>query len=199
MLLLKSRIKIILWVIFAVLLLGVILFAVSLFQKDKINDAAIVKQIRTLNRWETSSFSIEKIIDNGSTGNIFQKFLFGNRILLIAHGEVIGGFDLSGVTENDVTINGTAITIELPAPQILTASLDETQTRVYDRQKGLLVATDDNLETEARQQAIESLREAACTQGILNITSENARKQLTSILASFGFVEISINIPAGSC
>lgn len=194
-----SKLKIFLWVFAAILFLGLVAYLVQMFRPSKINDAAVVKEIRSLNRWETSQYSIEKIIDNGSGGNIFQKFLFGNRILLIAHGQVTGGFDLSQISDDDIKIVDKSITIDFPPPTILSASLDESQTRVYDRQKGVLLATDNNLESDARKQAVDAIRQAACTQGILNITSENGRKQLTAILSSFGFVNISINIPAGKC
>ena len=35
----------------------------------KYNDKAVVKQIRSLNKWETTSYSIEKIIDKGKGGS----------------------------------------------------------------------------------------------------------------------------------
>ena len=59
--------------------------------------AAVIKEMRSLQRLETASFTIEKIIDGGTSGNVFQQFLFGDKILLIAHGQVIAGFDLSQI------------------------------------------------------------------------------------------------------
>lgn len=165
----------------------------------KYNDTAVVQHIRSLNRWETTSYSIEKIIDKGTSGNVFERLLFGNRVLLIAHGEVIGGFDLSNLQNNSVKINGTSITVEMPAPQVLSTSLNESETRVYDRQKGLLVPTDNNLESDARVEAVKAIRDGACSEGILNSASDNARKQISALLSSFGFSTITINIPQGSC
>ena len=43
----------------------------------KTNRAAVIKQIQSLQRLETASFTIEKIINEGNTGdNVFQKLLF---------------------------------------------------------------------------------------------------------------------------
>jgi hypothetical protein len=159
----------------------------------------LLKKIRNLNRWETASYSIEKIIDRGESGNVFQRVLFGNRILLIAHGEVVGGFDFASLTEDSVKIEGKSITINFPPPTILSTSLNESETRVYDRQQGLLVGSDNNLESDARVEAVSAIRGAACDGGILITTSENGRKHITSILSSFGFEKITVNIPGGSC
>lgn len=161
--------------------------------------AAVIKEMRSLQRLETASFTIEKIIDGGTTGNIFQQFLFGDKILLIAHGQVIAGFDLSQISDSDLEIDGTKLRVTLPKPQILVATLDNAQTKVYDRQKGILTPGDRDLETEARKAAENSVREAACEGGILTQASDNARKQLTAFFSALGFTEISIDIPEGSC
>lgn len=160
---------------------------------------AIVKEIRGLNRWETVTFTVEKIIDSGTTGNIFQQFLFGNRILLIAHGEAIGGFDLSNFSQNDITTNGSEITITLPPPQILITSLDNAKTQVYDRQQGLLVAPSNDMESKALASAQKAIQDAACNEGILTTASTNAKTILTSLLTSLGFTKITITIPQGHC
>lgn len=164
------------------------------------NRAAVIKEMRSLNRLETASFTIEKIIDGGTTGNnVFQQFLFGDKILLIAHGQVIAGIDLSQISENDVVINGKDLRVTLPKPQILVTSLDNTQTRVYDRQKGILNAGEKDLESLARQAAEKSITEAACKAGILQQAADNARKQLTALFSVFNFSMITIEIPQGSC
>jgi Protein of unknown function (DUF4230) len=185
-------------VILAIVAIGVI-YLVTTATISHNKDVAVVKQIRTLNRWETVSYQVEQIIDNGTSGNVFQQLLFGDRILLIAHGSVTAGFDLANLSEKSVHIQGKSIEISLPDPEILSTSLDESQTRVYDRQKGLLVPTNDNLESEARLSAINKIHQAACTDGVLQTASDNAQKQLTTMLQSLGFVTITITIPPGHC
>ncbi len=61
----------------------------------RMSSQTVIKEIRALNRLETASYTIEKVIDAGTTGNRFSELLYGDRILLIAHGQVIAGFDLS--------------------------------------------------------------------------------------------------------
>ncbi|OGK63060.1 hypothetical protein A2334_00270 [Candidatus Roizmanbacteria bacterium RIFOXYB2_FULL_38_10] len=160
---------------------------------------AVIKEIRNLQRIETASFTIEKIIDGGTSGNVFQQLLFGDKILLIAHGQVIAGFDLSQISEKDIVVKDKNIRITLPKPQVLITTLDNTQTRVYDRTRGILNPGDNNLESKVREAAQNSIKEAACKGDILKQASDNARKQLTAFLSTLGFTQISIDIPESSC
>ncbi len=194
-----NRFKILIATIIICIVAIFLVIAITRWTTKQYNDAAIIQQIKALNRWETSTYTVEQIIDNGNSGNLFQQFLFGNRILLIAHGTVIGGFDLSNLQKSNININGSSITINLPAAQILSSSLNESQTRVYDRQKGILVPTNNNLESDARVSAMSKIRQAACSGGILTHASENAKKSLSSMLESLGFTHITINIPKSSC
>ncbi len=202
---LKSRFV---WIFGAALLILVsvllILFAFNRFFPPFLvnidtSRTAVVKQMRSLARLETAVFTIEKVIDGGTTGgNIFQRLLFGDKILLVAHGQVIAGFDLSQISEKDITIEGKNVTVKLPAPTILVSTLDNSQTKVYDRQKGLL-NDDDTLESQVRQAAEISIRDAACDAGILQQASDNGRKQLTALFTSLGFETITFEIPQGTC
>lgn len=187
--------------VFIVLLLvgWFLVFRDSSAVKLNLDRVAVIKEMRSLQRLETASFTVEKIIDGGTEGNVFQQFLFGDKILLIAHGQVIGGFDLSQISEKDIEIEGTGIRVTLPKPQILVTTLDNTQTRVYDRTRGILSPGDKDLETKAREAAEKSIKDAACEGGILKQASDNARKQLTAFLSALGFTQISIDIPEGSC
>ena len=164
-----------------------------------LSQAAVVKEIRDLNRLETSTFTIEKIIDAKTTGNIFQEVLYGDKILLIAHGQVIAGVDLSKLKNEDVTVEGTKLTMKLPAPEILVSRLDNEKTRVYDRQQGLLSKGQKDIESEARKQAELSIKVAACEAGILKTASDSAVKQLTTLFSTLGFTEIQIDIAEGKC
>lgn len=159
----------------------------------------VIKEMQKLNRLETASFTIEKVIEAGTTGNQFQQVLFGDRVLLIAHGKVIAGIDLSKLSENDVVVSGTTLKLTLPAPEILFTTIDNKETRVYDRRQGLLTKGDTNLESEARRAAESTIRDAACTGGILKEASTNATSQLTALFKTMQFSEVVITSTPGSC
>ncbi|HVZ11656.1 MAG TPA: DUF4230 domain-containing protein [Patescibacteria group bacterium] len=161
--------------------------------------AAVVKQLQALNRYETVTFTIEKVIDAGTTGSTLNQILFGDKLLLIAHGQVIAGFDFSKFNSSSIEISGTTATINLPAPEIFLSTLDESQTRVYDRTTGLLTKGDKDLESKAREAAETSIKTAACQENILDEAAKNGRNQLTALLKSLGFTTVIINIPQASC
>ncbi|HSW47568.1 MAG TPA: DUF4230 domain-containing protein [Candidatus Saccharimonadales bacterium] len=191
--------------VFVLILLVVGIFAFRFFGEPKekytvnLSSQTVIKQIRSLNRLETSSFTIEKIIDVGTSGNTFSQFLYGDRILLIAHGTVIAGFDLAKVQESDITVTDKTLNLKMPVPEILVTKLDNDQTRVYDRKQGLLTKGDNNLESKARGEAEKVIKDAACKGGILNEATKNARNQLTTLFKSLGFVTVIIEIPQGLC
>lgn len=159
----------------------------------------VISELRTLNRLETAAFTIEKVIDAGTSGNRFQELLFGDKILLIAHGQVIAGFDLSTLTKDNVLVEQKSVRITLPPPTILVTKLESDQTRVYDRRQGLLSGGNKDLESKARFEAEKVITQAACTGGILEEASKNARLQLTALFKTAGFVSVTIIIPSGSC
>jgi hypothetical protein len=166
-----------------------------------ISRTAVIREIKSLNRLETAQFTIDKVIEAGTdkNDNTFSQILYGDRLLLIAHGTIIGGVDLSKLTENDVQVSGQTISMTLPAPEILVSTIDNAQTKVFDRKLGFLTKGDKNLEAEARQKALTSIEQAACEGGILVQSGDNAKKQLTVLLGGLGFTSVTVNIPQGKC
>jgi hypothetical protein len=161
--------------------------------------AAVITQIQALSKWETASFSIDKIIEASTDYGKFKQFLFGDKLLLVAHGKVIAGFDLSKLNPEDYKGTGSSISVTLPAPEIFSTIIDNSQTKVFDRNSGIFTKGELNLEAEARQQAEASINQAACDGGILDEASKNAKQQLELIFKSAGFTDVNITIPAGVC
>jgi hypothetical protein len=100
---------------------------------------AVITQVRQLNRLETVSFTIEKVIEGGQDqGNPLLNDLLGDRLLFIAHGNVIAGVDFSQLQPEDVvTQPDGSVSLRLPPARILSHNLDNGLSRVYDRRVGL--------------------------------------------------------------
>ncbi len=156
--------------------------------------AAVIKRVRALNRLEASSYTVEKVIEAGVQGNMFQNLLFGDRLLLIANGTVVAGFDLSTLSENDVTISedGRTIIFQMPPPQVFDVSLDNNQTRVYDRQQGLLAAADKDLESQARQAAEAEILRSACEGGLMQRATVDGQQAIEQLLSMVDFEQIEV-------
>lgn len=165
----------------------------------RMSKTTVIKELRELNRLETAQFTIEKVVDAGTTGNQFQEILFGDRILLIASGQVIAGVDLSKLKSSDITIQDRTLRLVLPSPEILVTTLNNEDTRVYDRRLGLLNRGNSSLESKARLEAEKAITQAACQGKILDEAAKNARNQLTALFKAMQFTTVIIDIPQASC
>ena len=155
-----------------------------------IDQPTVVRQIQQLQRLETISFTMDKIISGEHDSPYLPKFLVSDRLLLVVHGEVIGGVDLSKLQPADVVVQGQSISLRLPQAQILVTRLDNAQTRVYSRDTGLFSSPDPNLESEVRQEAERQLQEAAMQGDILKTADGNARSTISSLLQGLGFKKV---------
>lgn len=151
----------------------------------------IIKQVRSLSRLETSSFTIEKVI-TADTGEGPLGFLFRDKLLLVAHGEVIAGVDLKRLDDDAIKVAGTSVFVTLPASEVFVATLDNQKTYVYDRQTSLLGQKAD-LETLARQKAEEEILNAALDGGILNMAQDNGDQVIKKLLEALGFTDVNLN------
>ena len=155
-----------------------------------IDQPTVVRQIQQLQRLETISFTMDKIISGEHDSPYLPKFLVSDRLLLVVHGEVIGGVDLSKLQSADVVVQGQSISLRLPQAQILVTRLDNAQTRVYSRDTGLFSSPDPNLESEVRQEAERQIQEAAMQGDILKTADGNARSTISSLLQGLGFKKV---------
>lgn len=148
----------------------------------------VIRQVQSLSRLETASYTIEKVI-TAESGEGPLGFLFQDKLLLIAQGQVIAGVDLGRMNPDDVRIAGDTVYVVLPAAEIFVATLDNDETYVYDRQTGVLGQQVD-LETLARQQAEEEILNAALEDGILDLAQKNAEAAVGGLIRALGFADV---------
>lgn len=153
----------------------------------------IVHDVQALARLETIQYSIEKVI-TAEIGQEAFSFLFGDRLLFVAHGTVIAGVDLTKLGEDDIAIEGDTLYIRVPKAEIFVATLDNDKSYVYDRETGLFTRGDANLETTARQAAQAEIEKAALEDGILIQAQTNAENFLYRLLRQLGF-DVVIFLP----
>ncbi len=149
----------------------------------------IIHEVRSLARLETIQYSVEKVI-LADSGREEVKALFGDKLLFVAHGEVIAGVDLTKLKVEDVILEGDVVSIRLPEAEILVTKLDNDRSYVYDRQTGLLVRPDTQLETLARQTAEDEIYQAALKDGILEQAKTNAENFIDRLIRSLGYEEV---------
>jgi len=151
----------------------------------------VVEGVRELDQLATVRWTESVPVTRQSGGDVLDRLLSGEEVLVIAMGEVEAGVDLSEIGKDDVRVEGDTVTMRLPEPEILSSSLDEEKTRVYDRDfSPLNVRPDDELVEEARLRAIEKVEETARENGILETAEANAENSIRAFITTLGFEEV---------
>jgi hypothetical protein len=159
----------------------------------------VVEGIRDLDQLATVRWTESVIVTRESGGTELEQFLAGEKVLLVATGDVEAGVNLADLGREDVKVNGEMVTIRLPEPDILSASLDEDETRVYDRDFGLLnLRPDDDLAEQARGAAVERIEQAARDENILENAERNAEDSIRAFVTTLGFEEVRFELARGS-
>lgn len=148
---------------------------------------SVVLQVQKLSQLVSVRYRIQRVV-----GLTEQKEPLGEEsILLMVEGEVQGGIDLHHVTAADVTTDDTgALTVTLPPPAILNASIDEGKTKIWDRHVTWWtpwVTQDPDLEHKARLKALGDIRKAALDMGILDQARTNAQSALRDLFGALGW------------
>jgi hypothetical protein len=151
----------------------------------------VVEGIQELDQLATVRWTESVPVTKETGGAILDRLFNGEKVLVIATGEVEAGIDLGDIGKDDVSVNSDTVTIDLPEPEILSAGLDEEKTRVYDRDfSPLNVRPDDDLVEEARLQAVEKIRDAARENKILDTAEHNAEDSVRAFVTTLGFEEV---------
>jgi hypothetical protein len=151
----------------------------------------VVQQVRSLARLETIQYSVQQVI-TAESGQGTWGFLFGDRLLLVAHGKVIAGIDLTKMQAMDIRIDSTNGTVSmiLPPAEIFSAALENDKTYVYSRESAVFAPSQKDLETAARKDAEQRIRNAALEDGILDAAMTNGQAFLQRFVMSLGFRQV---------
>jgi hypothetical protein len=160
-------------------------------EEKTVDVAALVTQVRELNRLETASMHVVHVGRISQTYKMVPNALGGDEITFLAAGDVIAGLDLATLKPEDVwrSPDGT-INVRLPRAQVLVTRVDNKESRVISRDTGMLRRADVDLETRARQHAEENIRQEALQKGILTLAAENGQKKIAELLRTFGFEKV---------
>jgi len=161
----------------------------------RLDSATIVHEIQTFSRLETVSYSVEKVVtvekNQQGLADILQ---LDEKLLFVAHGQVIAGVDLSKMQEEDISISDdNTVILALPPAEVFVTTLDNDLSYVYDHERGIvnrLLEGQSELETLARQAAEAAIEEAALEDGVLELATTNAQNYLRAFLTALDFDQV---------
>jgi hypothetical protein len=162
------------------------------FAPSVYNTATILKEVNTLSQMVTVEYVLERtvVVEVPPEGLLSQMFAGESRLLMLVQARVLAGLDLSRIKPDDLQVSGKRISVKLPPAQIFHAYLEDKQTRVVERTTGFLRQFDKDLEQSTRQNAVDDIRRAARTSGILKDADARAREQLQALFNRMGFEEV---------
>lgn len=169
----------------------------------------IVTQLVSLNNMETAKMSMQKIVEGKqwlqdlipgkNWDNTIQNFFFEDSIKITAYADIIAWFDLTTLTTGAINLadDKKTITLTLPAPKILHASLTK-ETKPFVRKRGILSAGDLALETDVRNKTLEKMTQEAIDNGLLTQAQKNAQNAFSKLLEPLDYSIKEVVIQSGS-
>ena len=160
--------------------------------RPELDPPAVVAQIRQLNRLATVKYTVQKVV-----GLKERRQPVGEEsILLILQASVEAGIDLDSLRPADVFRRGDgALVVRLPPAKLLNVSVDEKETKVWDREKTWWtpwVPYSLDLEQRARMAGLDAVKQAALDMGILRQAEQNAEASIRGLLGLAGVKSVVI-------
>lgn len=148
----------------------------------------VILAMQDLSRLETASFHMEKVVElTDEQSRFFGLVQAKDQILLVVVGDVVAGVDMAKLAGSDVQVDATgSLRVVLPAPEVLSTTIDEGQTHVYGRSTDLLATRKEELESLARKEAAQQIEQGARAGGILQRARASAERTVRALLHSLG-------------
>ncbi|HLF40138.1 MAG TPA: DUF4230 domain-containing protein [Acidimicrobiia bacterium] len=161
---------------------------------------AVLKALEDLHRYEGATGSFQVYVDVEKDAKYVPAILKGQRTLFLAAGSVEAGVDFSALGDGAVEVapDGQSVTVTLPHARLSEPRVDPGQSRVVDRDRGILdrlgsVFSDSpTSERELYLIAEPKLAAAASESGLVERAEENTRKMLEALLAPLGVAEVHV-------
>jgi hypothetical protein len=152
-----------------------------------------ITSIRGMAELATVEYQAVAEVPNERMPDDVRKYLgVKEQILLIAYGDVKAGFRLEKLTESDLWTDGSRVQLHLPAPEILSTSIDHKRSHVVTYQGSLLLSHDVNLEKDTLGIAEGALEQAAIDARLLENASQYGQLFFENFLRSLGFTEVKV-------
>ncbi|HOW44004.1 MAG TPA: DUF4230 domain-containing protein [Candidatus Aminicenantes bacterium] len=150
----------------------------------------IVQQVKNIAQMFTQTFYDEIVYDTGVMRT--PVFSQNKRLIFIAKGEVIAGFDLSELGESAIMRRGRSIVVKLPPARVLDVVINPSGFETFIEEGEISFEESKRFHEDARRIFDENARR----KGILRNSAEQGRQMLEKFFRLLGFETVDIIIPA---
>ena len=164
--------------------------------------------LEDLSEYHAATGTFQVVVDREVDTRYVPSVISGERVSFLATGTADAYVDFEGLDAGRVTLSpdGTSATIELPAPRLGEVRIDPAESRVLDRDRGLVERVGDAVgddpvdDTELYALAEDRLAAAAGASDLRERAEDNTRTMLTGLAGALGVdrVEVTFEEPADS-
>ena len=164
-------------------------------------DGVALEQMRDLSSFDAATGRFQTLVDQQQTTKLLPSWVSGSDVVLAAAGDVDATVDFSHLDSAALqrSADGHQVTVHLPEPVLGTPKLDPTQTRVIDRQRGLLDRVGDAVgdgdpvpQQQLEQRATAKLADAAAQSDLQARAEANTQAFLQHLLASGSVTQVKV-------
>lgn len=138
----------------------------------------VLERVQTMSQLTNVRYNYSSLVTSEREMPGVLATLYGERQIMVAIGHVNAGIDMGEITEEDVRIDGDTLYITLPPPSLHDCFLNEQASYVMSRDSGVFARNAPDLDTAARQFALQQFRDMALEAGILDEVQVEAQTLL---------------------
>jgi hypothetical protein len=162
------------------------------------NRPVLLESLEDVSEYTAARGNFEVLVDTEEDARYIPDFIKGERTVLSAVGDVEATVDFGEITEGSVTVSGDAVTITVPEPELTEARLDNEQTEVVSRSRGVLdrvggVFSGDPVDDQDLYVAAETKLEGAAEDSeLIERARDNTRKMLQGLVRDLGYEDVTV-------
>ena len=159
---------------------------------------ALLESLADLDELHAAKGTFQVVVDLERDVRYVPSFVNGERTTYLAVGSVDALVDVGGLSGAAVQTEGTSATITLPAPTLDEARIDLAESRVLDRDRGVVdrvagvLSDEPTSERDVALLAQDKLTAAAVESDLLERAEANTRAILTGLAGSFGYDDVTV-------
>jgi hypothetical protein len=193
-------------VVALLVLLPTLIPALNPFREETVDRSGpvLLKSLEDLSEYRAASANLQVVVDVEQDTDLVPSFIKGERTLFVAAGNVDAAVEFGALGQSpgavQVSDDRKAVTITLPAPHLTEAELDQSRSRVFDRDRGAIDRISEALSDDggADQQELYVLAEqklraaAASDPALIERAEENTRSMLEGMMGGLGFERVTV-------
>jgi len=160
----------------------------------------LLKSIKDLNRFVAAQGDFQVIVDLQQDKKYVPDFLYNDRTLFVAAGQVDAYVDFSRIGEGAITESADhrTATIKLPAPQLGKPNLNHDKSYVFAQQQGAfqrlgnVLSNDPNKLNELYKLGEQKIADAAKEGELGQRAQDNTTRMLEGMLRSLGYTSVTV-------